>query len=395
MNELWTEKYKPSRISEVIGQQKAVQDVLSWLSNWKPGNALLLYGPPGVGKTALVEAIAKEKNLDLLQLNASDERTAINIEKVLMDSSRTFTLFKSGKIILIDEVDGISSTDKGSIGAIIKIIKTSRFPVILVANDPWEPKLRPLRPHIKLVKFNKLHSASIEKRLHEICRSEGIMVKDNALKDLARWSQGDLRSAINDLQLVALGKKSISIKDLEVLGYRERESNIFEILPVIFKSRKINAGRIAIQSADMDPDDIFLWIENNLYQEFVKEKVPEAYDLLSKIDILRNLVTKQQNWRFKAYMIDLLAGISVVKGDTHAHRGFVPYKPPDRITLLSSIKERRMKIMELCKKIGEVVHCSSNVVKRDYLPYLKIILKKEYEKVDDLKLEEEEIELLK
>ena len=177
MNELWTEKYKPSRISEVIGQQKAVQDVLSWLSNWKPGNALLLYGPPGVGKTALVEAIAKEKNLDLLQLNASDERTAINIEKVLMDSSRTFTLFKSGKIILIDEVDGISSTDKGSIGAIIKIIKTSRFPVILVANDPWEPKLRPLRPYIKLVKFNKLHSASIEKRFPSVREITGVLSK--------------------------------------------------------------------------------------------------------------------------------------------------------------------------------------------------------------------------
>ncbi|MEM5812550.1 MAG: replication factor C large subunit [Candidatus Aenigmatarchaeota archaeon] len=372
----WTEKHKPAKVSEIVGQPKAVSEFLSFIESFTPGKALMLTGPSGTGKTLLAETIAKERNLLLLQLNASDSRKAEDILGFFEDSSRTRSLFHKGKLILIDEVDGISGNDKGAVSAILKIIRQSSFPVILISNDPWSEKLRPLRPYVKTVKFSKIHQASVEKRLREICEREKISVKGNVLKDLARWSQGDLRSAINDLQTIAEGKSEISETDLEILGYRERESSIFEILPTLFKSRSISASRRAIQSSDKDIDDIFLWVENNIPREFPTEKLADAYELVSKADIFRNRTIVQQNWRFKAIMSDLVAGISVVKGEAHAPHGFMMYQPPQKLSMMGEARGKRTEMDALCKKIGEFTHSSKRVVRRDYLPFLKIILKK-------------------
>jgi replication factor C large subunit len=376
MRQLWTEKHKPSKVSEILSQQKAIAEALAFMDSFEPGKALMLTGPAGTGKTLLVETLAKERGLLLLQLNASDSRSAEHIINFFEDASRTRSLFHKGKIILIDEVDGISGNDKGAVSAITKIIKQSLYPVFLIANDPWSQKLRPLRPYVKMVKFSKVHSASIEKRLKEIAEKEGINPQGTVLKDLARWSQGDLRSAISDLQTVAQGKKELSEQDLEILGYRERESSIFEILPTIFKSRSINASRKAIQSVDKDPDEVFWWIENNIPMEFPVERLADAYDLLSRADIFRGRTSIQQNWRFKAIMADLIAGISVVKGESHApHHGFMMYQAPQRIMMMGRTKGKRADMQALCKKIGEIAHASTRGVKRDYLPYMRIILK--------------------
>jgi replication factor C large subunit len=374
---LWIEKYKPENVEGIVGQNKAVGEVLNWLKSWKPGKALLLHGSAGTGKTLLIENLSKQNKWFLLTINASDSRSAGQIEAILGESSKTRTLFFAKKLILIDEVDGISPTDRGAVSSIIKIIKNSHYPVIVIANDPWNRKLQSLRPYCTMVRFGKVHSASIEKRLREICSKEGIEVKDNVLNSLAKWSQGDLRSAITDLQTVAQDKKELSDKDLEILGYRERESNIFEILPIIFKSRNINASRKAIQNSDKDPDEIFWWIENNTHQEFTRpDLLADAYNLLSKADIFRSRVVKQQNWRFKAFMVDLLSGISVIKGDYHSEHGFTPYKPPRRLIQLGATKQRRATLGVLYKRIGDFTHSSTNVVKTAYVPYLKIMLKK-------------------
>ena len=377
MKSAWTEKYKPSKVQEIAGQPKAVLETLRFVDSFAPGKALMLTGPAGVGKTLLVETIAAERNLLLLQLNASDGRTADEIQGFFDAASKTKSLFHRSKILLLDEVDGISAADRGAATAIIKIIKESIYPVFLIANDPWSQKLRPLRPYVKPVKLSKVHVASLEKRLREICEKEGIAPQGAVLKSLARWSQGDLRSAINDLQTVVEGKKEIAEEDLEALGYRERESTIFDILPTLFKSRSIAASRRAIQSADKDADEIFWWIENNIPLEFPMERLADAYDLMSRADIIRGRVMKQQNWRLKAVMSDMISGISVVKGESHApHHGFMMYQAPQKIIMMGRTKARRAGMDAMCKKIGAAAHTSTRVVKRDYLPYIRIMLKK-------------------
>jgi replication factor C large subunit len=372
--ELWLEKYRPGKTSEMVGQGKAVKEVLEFLDSWSPGQAAFLHGPPGVGKTLLVETLARERSLSLLRLNASDSRTASCIEAMLGSASRARDIFGSGKLILIDEVDGISGQERGAVGAIIKVIRESGFPVFAIANDPWKPKLAPLRSACRVIRFSKVMTPSIERRLREICRSEGIEAEDAALKSLARFAQGDIRSAISDLQIVAQGRKALKVRDLGILGYRERGINIFSALPIIFHSRKVAATRKAIFELGRDPDEVFLWIESNIHQEFVPGKLAEAYELLSRADIMRSRVRRQQNWRFKAFMTDLMSGISVVKGETHRPPGFRPLQQPTRIAMLGRSRARRGMMDALTSKIGEFTHSSRRVARRDYLPYIRIML---------------------
>lgn len=390
--ELWAEKYKPGNLEGVVGQKKAILETMEWLKKWKPGKALLFCGPPGIGKSLIVEIIAKGREFDLMQLNASDER---NPEKIgnFMQTTKTKALFSKGKIILIDEVDGISGHERGGVGAVVKLIKESMFPVFVVANDPWAAKLRPLRPYVKMIKFHKVPAPSIAKRLREILGEEGVEAGPEVLKNLARWSQGDLRSAINDLQTISQGKTGLEAKDLEILGYRERKSSVFNVLPTIFHSKNIMASKNAIRGADKDPDEIFWWIETNLHHQFKDpEDLADAFETLSRADLFRSLVSKQQNWRFKGFMIDMLSGISLAR--RAEHHGFVPFQPPDRLIMLGRSKAKRALMNSLCKKLGREFHCSGRIVRRDYLPYLKILLKKNKGLAEQLGLEKEEVKAI-
>ena len=177
---LWADKYSPNKGEEMAGQGKPVQEILQFVDNFKPGKAILLSGPTGTGKTALVESIAKEKGFELQRLNASDKRGSHEIES-FSQITRIKPMFQKGKIILIDEIDGIPGTDRGAVGAITKLIKTSQFPVFLITIDLWKPKLRPLHSHSKQVKFSKVSVPSIAKKLREIAQKEGVSVPEGVL----------------------------------------------------------------------------------------------------------------------------------------------------------------------------------------------------------------------
>ncbi len=264
----------------------------------------------------------------------------------------------------------------------------------MTANDPYKSKLRTLRAHCRLIRVSRVNVLSIAKRLRDICKKEGIEVDDNIVKSLARWSSGDMRSAIVDLQTLCEGKDKVTMKDLEVLGFRERELSIFDILPTILRSKSIKAARQAIKNCDKDPDEIFWWIEHNISNEFKDpEELAEAYDLLSKADIFRQWVLKQQNWRFKAYMIDMLAGMSLIGGERHS---FVQYKSPQKFATLANMKKLKEEYGKFYDKMVKYVHSSTRTVKNQYMPCLRFIISKgKGLGKEGLEVTEDEIELLR
>lgn len=386
--ELWTEKHKPGDKKGIVGQNKPLRETEEFLGSWKKGKALMYFGPAGVGKTLMAEAIAKERGWMLTVLNASDERKASSIEEALKESSRSGSLFSKGRLILIDEVDGIGAGDRGGVQAIIKVIKGSRFPVILIANDAYAPKLKSLRSHCKIVKFSKVNYLSIAKRLREIASEEGVSAEEEIIKNLARWSSGDMRSAITDLQNISQGKKELAADDLQVLGFRERGSNIFSILPAVFRSGNPRAAKKAIWECDRDPDEVFWWVESNIHVQFRDPgAVASAFGYLSKADLFRSRIIRQQNWAFKGYMVDMLSGISL---SGEPSQGFTPFRPPDRLIMMGRTKGKRAKMKEICNKIGAYTHTSRKVAMREYLPLLRILLKKETEIPKEMGLTEED-----
>jgi len=397
---MWVEKYRPKSLKEFVNQKEAVEKFLAWIRSWKPGSkAMLFYGPPGTGKTALVHAFANENDLELIEMNASDFRSRVEIEEVFGKSMTQKSLFKKSKIFLIDEVDGIvGREDLGGVDAIIGIIKKSFYPCVLTANDPYEPKLKSLKEVCILVEFKKLHVFDIEKKLLEICLKEKIKAEKEVLREIAKRSKGDLRAAINDLEAVSRGREKITLSDLEALGYRETETTIFDALKIIFKTKSVLASKVSIANVDKDPEEIFWWIENNLPKEYEKpEELAKAFDVLSKADLFRSFVTQRQNWKLRGYMIDLMTG-GIALSKKEAYKKFVKYEYPTNLTLLSSTKTEREKEKKLFEKLRERLHCSTRKIRKEFLPYLKIILKREEFRrkiVESLGLSKEEISFLK
>ncbi len=395
---VWTFRYKPRSLEEFVNQKEAVDIFLKWIKVWKHGSkALLFYGMPGTGKTALIESYAGENKLDLIQLNASDYRSASQVKEVLGTSAQQQSLFRRGKIFMIDEIDGIAGNeDRGGVGEIINIIKSSQFPIVLTCNNPYDTKLRYLREHCQLVQFKKVHVFDIEKRLKMICEKENIKTDTEILRQLAKRSEGDLRSAINDLETVSQGKQLIEFKDLESLGYRERETNVFDALKMIFKTKSALAAKLSINNVDKDPEEIFWWIENNIATEYEDPvEIAKAFDALSKADLFKNWISSRQYWRFKAYMIDLMTG-GVATAKKEMYRKFTRYQYPTNIMILGRTKGTRAEQKELLRKLSSQLHCSTRKLKMHYLPYFKIILKKPYKEfMESLGLTKDEIELLR
>ncbi len=371
---LWTEKYSPKKVSEVMGQKKPVEQFTLWYQNWKPGKkAALFAGPPGVGKTCLTEALALEKNLEVIELNASDYRTSSQIKEVIGQSMKQYSLFKKGKIFLIDEIDGLSGRkDRGGPGEIVKIIQESKFPIVLTVNDKWSPKLSKLKTHYQLINFGKVNFWGMVKRLEEICQKENIKCSKDILKQLAKRSEGDLRSAINDLEMLSKGKKEIVVKDLESLGNREREENVFDALKIIFKTKSPIAARMSIQNVSKPPDEIFWWIEQNIANEYEKpEEIAKAYEMLSRADTFRGRISRRQYWKLLKYMIDLMtAGVALSKKEMY--RKFSKYEYPDRIKYFGMTKFKRAKEKVQLLKLSEELHCSTKKIRTEFLPYFNL-----------------------
>ncbi len=373
---MWTKKYQPEKLEEVVGQ-KSVKDFEKWYKNWSPGDKMaLLSGGPGVGKTAVVYALAKEKNLELIELNASDARNSQQIKEIIGESTKQQSLLQKDKLILIDEVDGISGrSDRGGVKELIKIIKESKFPVVFTANNAYDKKLRTLRNYCKIIKFGKVHLSSMTKRLKEICEEEGIDCDRKLVKKIGREAGGDMRSALNDLESIAAGKNKIQKEDLKSIDYREREKDIFEVLKVIFKTKNISNSISVIRDSEKDPEEIFWWIEENVTNEYKdKKEIAKAYDALSRADLFRKWIRIRQNWRLRKYMIDIMAGgVSLAK--KKMYKKFTRYRPPKRFKMYGKSKGRRRKKEELCKKMGKKLHASSRRIMMDYFPYFKFIVK--------------------
>lgn len=359
-------------MEEYVGQKASVEKFLKWINNWERGKSLLFHGPPGTGKTCLIETHAKENNFEFIEMNASDFRTKKDIESILGQSMKQKSLFGRRKIFLIDEVDGLAGRqDLGGVGAIIKIIKESYFPVVLTCNNPYNPKLRTLRKYCQLVEFRKFTVFDIEKRLKQIANKEKIKIGKESFRKLAKGSNGDLRSAIIDFQSISQGRKEIKKQDLE-LSYREREDNIFNALKTIFKTNTALAARLAIANIDKDPEEVFWWIENNIANEYEDpEEIAKAFDILSKADLFRQRIKSRQNWKFLAYMIDLMTG-GVATSKKEMYRKFTRYQYPSNLIVLGGSKFERKEEKEKLLELSQQLHCSTRKVRKEFLPYFDL-----------------------
>ncbi len=379
---LWVEKYRPKKIEDIIGNEEAKATFVEWLKNKRRSKkAVLLYGPPGVGKTALANAAAKEFGFTIIEMNASDTRSEKAINAVAKPATSyvaldNFSTQSKGNLLFLDEVDGIAGNeDRGGVGAIIKIVEESRVPVIMAANDPDIDKLRPLKKVCLLVRFQQIRIPLVIALLQKICLLEHVKAEFEALERIAQNSRGDVRSAINDLQSLSEGNHALTLQDTAMLTSRNKDISMDETLRGFFTAKSIAEVSSLLSRSNVDYDDFLLSVSDNLPRRYTNPaELATAYDFVSQADVFRGRIGTE-HWHLLKYFFNCLSKAAAVNPQSYKPFEFI--SPPIRIITLFWTKGKRTMLDAICGKIGAQCHVSHATAKHDFVPFVKEILQKQ------------------
>ncbi|MBI2578245.1 MAG: AAA family ATPase [Candidatus Aenigmarchaeota archaeon] len=354
-------KYEPMSLKDFAGNRQQAAGILRWVKNWKKGKGLLLYGPPGVGKSLSVKLIAKELGCELVESYASDIRSASAIKETLLKAAKQRSIFYKKKLFVIDDAEALDSA-----AAIKGLVQESEFPVIVIATDAYEQKLRALRECCVLVKYERIAADDVEYFLRKVAVLEKMDMEMKAIRRIAVNCNGDLRAAIIDL--------------FSGESRRDFEENIFAVMRTIFKTKSISAVSEAMRSAG---ESVIPWLQENIANEYRSEdEIAAAYDYLSKSDLFSARIIKRQSWSLQKFAYDLAAfGVSLSKKKAYA--GFTRYQPPRRFYA--------GKGNDALEKIASALGTSRKKA-RSYIPLVSALLRKNAALAEKFSLEEGEAE---
>ncbi|CAM6042954.1 unnamed protein product [Sphagnum compactum] len=297
----WPHKHRPQSTNDIIGNQSIVKQVRDWLLQWDAnhgsvekgkksrGNtssaikkAVLLSGPPGIGKTTTARLLCQELGLEALEVNASDSRgkadssigkgmggsTANTIKEMVSNASLSFGGKSNRKAVLImDEVDGMSGGDRGGIADLIASIKASHIPIICICNDRYSQKLKSLINYCLPLPFRKPTKQQMAKRLQQIAKSEGLQFADLALEELADQVKGDMRMALNQMQYMSLRSPIVNYADMRTRLMMSAKDEDMSPFSAVDKLLGYEGGRLRMDdrmdAAMSDMDLVPLLIQEN------------------------------------------------------------------------------------------------------------------------------------
>ena len=390
----WVEKYRPKKLEKFKGQEQAVDKIKKFVAGFDLNKfaktikrALILHGPSGTGKTTLAHVIANETNSEIFELNASDLRNRPKLQEILRPAIEQRSLTKKRKIILVDEVDGISSVDRGGLTELLFLIEVTPHPIIITANDIWNRELTQLRKKSELVQLKEIDINVMKEIMFSILKKEDMFMNNNIVTSIALRAKGDVRASINDLQAASRMRDP----SLIVFDERNKKIDIFNALNLIFKGKPTKETLEVFDSVDIPFDESILWIEENIPEEYHGEELAKAYESLSRVDLFKGRIYKQQYWRFLVYENFFLSyGISAAKKSLKTR--FTKYKRPTRILKIWLNNQRIAKKKSIAQKYAHHVHVGEKRALKEF-PIIKQILKNEKIR-RELKLNEEEIEYL-
>lgn len=387
----WAEKYRPKGLSDIVGNGAATTSLKKWAASWEEGvpnkRAVALTGKPGTGKTSAALALAGDLGWGVIELNASDARNEEAIRRVAGAGAINETFRDDGafikassggrKLIILDEADNVfGREDKGGVPAITDMIRTTRQPVVLIANDYYALTRRAssLKGLALEIKFRTIQSSTVEKVLHFVALAEGVQASAEVLRAVAEGAHGDLRAALNDFESLARGRKVVEVASLASLGGRDDRSNAYMMVEKVLQTMDVAAARKALRDLDEPPGFAILWLDENVPAAYRRpEELARAFYYLSRADMMLGRTVRRQYFGLWSYASDLMAGGVAVAKSGRSH-GWVRVQFPTWLLQMSRSKAVRGRKAETYAKLGAYFHTSRREVGTAVAPYLPALM---------------------
>jgi replication factor C small subunit len=278
VKEVWVEKYRPDKLSDVAGQEEVVERLSSYAKT-KSLPHLLFAGPAGTGKTTCAIALAKELfgedwTLNFHELNASDERGINVVRTKIKEYARTAPIGKGGfKIIFLDEADALTADAQAALRRTMeKYTGTCRF--ILSCN--YSSKIiEPIQSRCAVFRFRPLKPDAIEKYLTKIAKSEKLKITKEGMESIEYIAQGDMRKAINSLQVAASLSETIDDEALYKTATIARPEDVKKLLDVALEGKFLGAREVLDElliEYGLSGEDVIRQIHRTIFDLSIDER---------------------------------------------------------------------------------------------------------------------------
>ena len=371
---MWSEKYRPQIISDMVGNEEARAAIIEWFVKWKKGTKpLLLVGPPGIGKTTIAYLVAKQFGYDMIGLNASDVRSKSRINEILMPVLGNVSVLGT-PMIFVDEVDGIHGRgDYGGASALVDILKEPTVPIVLAANNDTSDKMKSIKKVVKIIYFKKIPPRLLRVYLENILKKQSAKLSPGALIKVIDKSKGDIRSMINLTQSLETGFNPQTEQSFESV-------NVEDGVNAFFKANSVEEARSVLYSMRIDPrEKINAFYSSIVTSELDSASLAKYLEIISTADMLFGRIMETQNWRLLRYLNDTL--IKLYQNDDRIRYSQYNLSWP----LLNRIRWDGAKIKSLSNIMARKLHLSSSSFVTLCLPFVLFCIKN---KTLELELEE-------